>query len=167
MDVHDPHGELADEVRRDEPHEPREDDEVRPFLLQDFHDLALEGGPVLPEGPVVDHDGGNVRLLRPREDRRSRHVAYEDDEVRGEVPAVARVHETLEVLPLPDASTPTRRRAIGSPQCLNSRVPVKTMAIPNPSAAAITSASRIEPPGCAIATTPPFANSSRPSRNGK
>src|SRR5437016_5656710 len=44
MDVHDPHGELADEVRRDEPHEPREDDEVRPFLLQDFHDLALDGG---------------------------------------------------------------------------------------------------------------------------
>src|SRR5439155_254238 len=34
-------------------------------------------------------------------------------------------------VPLPDASTPTRRRAIGSPQCLNSRVPVKTMAIPN------------------------------------
>src|SRR5437773_2022017 len=145
MDVHDPHGELADEVRRDEPHEPREDDEVRPFLLQDFHDLALEGGPVLPEGPVVDHDGGNVRLLRPREDRRSRHVAYEDDEVRGEVPAVARVHETLEVRAPPGREHPD----------------------PNPSAAAITSASRIEPPGCAIATTPPFANSSRPSRNGK
>src|SRR5438094_202788 len=106
MDVHDPHGELADEVRRDEPHEPREDDEDRPFLLQDFHDLALEGGPVLPEGPVVDHDGGNVRLLRPREDRRSRHVAYEDDEVRGEVPAVARVHETLEVRAPPGSDQP-------------------------------------------------------------
>src|SRR5947207_8443082 len=117
MDVHDPHGELADEVRRDEPHEPREDDEVRPFLLQDFHDLALEGGPVLPEGPVVDHDGGNVRLLRPREDRRSRHVAYEDDEVRGEVPAVARVHETLEVGAPPGPDNPDPKPSNRIPSC--------------------------------------------------
>src|SRR2546421_414023 len=98
MDVHDPHRELADEVGRDEAHEPREDDEVR-----------------APPG-------------REHPDPKTRHRI---------------------------------------PQCLNSRVPVKTMAIPDPSAAAMTSASRIEPPGCAIAATPPFANSSRPSRNGK
>src|SRR2546421_582397 len=114
MDVHDPHRELADEIGRDEPHEPRE-----------------------------------------------------DDDVHGEIPAVARVHEALEVRAPPGREHPDPKTRHRIPQCLNSRVPVKTMAIPDPSAAAMTSASRIEPPGCAIAATPPFANSSRPSRNGK
>src|SRR5204863_7449929 len=118
-----PQGGWADEGRRDEPRDIREDDEVRPVLLQDLRVLALEGGPGLPEGPLVDHDGGNVRLLRPREDRRSRHVAYEDDEVRGEVPAVARVHETLEVSAPPGREHPDPKTCHRIPSVLEQSRP--------------------------------------------
>ncbi|MDZ7631167.1 MAG: hypothetical protein U5K74_07425 [Gemmatimonadaceae bacterium] len=44
---------------------------------------------------------------------------------------------------------------------------MKTIAIPCSSAAAITSASRTEPPGWTIAVTPAAAAWSTPSRNGK
>ena len=47
------------------------------------------------------------------------------------------------------------------------RSPVKTMAMPCSSAASITSASRIEPPGWTTASTPASAAASSPSRNGK
>ena len=52
-------------------------------------------------------------------------------------------------------------------QCLKCRRPVNTIAIPCSSAAAITSASRTEPPGCTTAVAPAAATASRPSRNGK
>src|SRR5713226_8074083 len=47
------------------------------------------------------------------------------------------------------------------------RTPVKTIARPCWSAAAITSSSRAEPPGCAIAVAPASAASVGPSGNGK
>ena len=46
-------------------------------------------------------------------------------------------------------------------------VPVKTMARPASSAAAITSSSRIEPPGWITAVAPASAAASRPSAKGK
>ncbi|MCY1177579.1 hypothetical protein D9M73_178930 [compost metagenome] len=46
-------------------------------------------------------------------------------------------------------------------------MPVNTMAMPASSAAAITSASRIEPPGWITAVMPALAALSMPSRNGK
>jgi hypothetical protein len=46
-------------------------------------------------------------------------------------------------------------------------MPVKTMAMPRRSAAAITSGSRTEPPGWITAVAPAFAASSTPSANGK
>ena len=52
-------------------------------------------------------------------------------------------------------------------QCRNTRVPVKAMAIPFSSAAAITSSSRIEPPGWITLVAPAATASSRPSANGK
>src|SRR3954463_9620864 len=52
-------------------------------------------------------------------------------------------------------------------QCLKCRRPVNTMASPCSSAAAITSASRTDPPGCTTAVAPAAASASRPSRNGK
>ena len=45
--------------------------------------------------------------------------------------------------------------------------PVNTIAMPCSSAAATTSASRIEPPGCTTAVAPAAATASSPSRNGK
>ena len=47
------------------------------------------------------------------------------------------------------------------------RSPVNTMAMPCPSAAAITSSSRTLPPGWITAATPAATTASRPSRNGK
>ncbi|NDD18709.1 MAG: CBS domain-containing protein [Acidimicrobiia bacterium] len=47
------------------------------------------------------------------------------------------------------------------------RTPVKIIAMPCSSAAAIDSSSRRLPPGCTIATTPAAASTSGPSRNGK
>src|SRR5579875_3210951 len=52
-------------------------------------------------------------------------------------------------------------------QCLNWRSPVKTIAMPCSSAAAITSASRTDPPGWATAVMPAAAMVSKPSRKGK
>ena len=46
-------------------------------------------------------------------------------------------------------------------------MPVKTIAIPASSAAAMVSSSRIEPPGWIIHLIPAFAALSIPSRNGK
>ena len=54
-----------------------------------------------------------------------------------------------------------------SAQCRKCRVPVSTMARPRSSAAAITSASRIEPPGWITAVAPASAAAIRPSANGK
>ena len=53
------------------------------------------------------------------------------------------------------------------PQCLKWRTPVNTIAIPSRSAAAITSSSRVEPPGWATAVAPACAAASIPSGNGK
>src|SRR5690606_9419111 len=55
----------------------------------------------------------------------------------------------------------------GKPQWRKWRTPVNTMAMPCSSAAAITSASRIEPPGWITALMPAWAAASMPSRNGK
>ena len=52
-------------------------------------------------------------------------------------------------------------------QCRKWRTPVNTIATPRSSAAAITSSSRIEPPGWITATAPASTTTSRPSRNGK
>src|SRR3954452_16195281 len=52
-------------------------------------------------------------------------------------------------------------------QCLKCRRPVNTIASPCSSAAAITSASRTDPPGWTTAVAPARATASRPSRNGK
>ena len=52
-------------------------------------------------------------------------------------------------------------------QCRKCRRPVNTIARPCSSAAAITSASRTEPPGWTTAVAPAAATASRPSRNGK
>ncbi len=52
-------------------------------------------------------------------------------------------------------------------QCLKCRIPVNTIAISFSSAAAITSSSRIDPPGCITAVIPTLAALSSPSLNGK
>src|SRR5690625_3233940 len=51
-------------------------------------------------------------------------------------------------------------------QCRKCRRPVNIMLSPCSLAAAITSSSRTEPPGCTTALTPAAAAASRPSRNG-
>ena len=60
----------------------------------------------------------------------------------------------------PAAATP-------APQCRKCLLPVNTIARPCSSAAAITSASRTDPPGCTTAVAPAAATASSPSRNGK
>ena len=60
-----------------------------------------------------------------------------------------------------------RRSSSGHAQCRKWRMPVKTMARPRSSAAAITSSSRIEPPGWMTAVAPASAAASRPSAKGK
>ena len=60
---------------------------------------------------------------------------------------------------------PTTRTRIA--QCRKWRTPVKTMATPCASAAAITSSSRMLPPGWTMAVAPAAIASSRPSGNGK
>ena len=60
-----------------------------------------------------------------------------------------------------------RVRGIIKAQCRKWRMPVKTMARPRRSAAAMTSASRTEPPGWITAVAPALAASSTPSGNGK
>src|SRR5579863_8943280 len=52
-------------------------------------------------------------------------------------------------------------------QCRKWRTPVKDIASPNLYAAAITPASRTDPPGCMNAVAPALAASSTPSGNGK
>src|SRR5690606_13643146 len=52
-------------------------------------------------------------------------------------------------------------------QCRKCRRPVITIAMSCSSAAAMTSASRTDPPGCTTAVAPAAARLSRPSRNGK
>ena len=52
-------------------------------------------------------------------------------------------------------------------QCRKCRRPVNTIAMPCSSAAAMTSSSRLLPPGWTTAVTPAAASTSRPSRNGK
>jgi hypothetical protein len=56
---------------------------------------------------------------------------------------------------------------ISSAQCLKCRIPVKTIASPSLSAAAITSSSRTEPPGWITAVAPASATASSPSGKGK
>ena len=60
-------------------------------------------------------------------------------------------------------------QAVGAPtgQWRKCRLPVKTMAMPRSSAAAITSSSRIEPPGWIIAVAPASAAAISPSANGR
>src|SRR5688572_16298102 len=59
------------------------------------------------------------------------------------------------------------RMARSNRQCLKCRRPVNTIARPCSSAAAMTSASFIDPPGWTTAVAPADATESRPSRNGK
>ena len=60
-----------------------------------------------------------------------------------------------------------RRDTASAPQCRKCRRPVNTIARPCSSAAAMTSASFTDPPGCTTAVAPAAASASRPSRNGK
>jgi hypothetical protein len=62
---------------------------------------------------------------------------------------------------------PSPARGEGAAQCRKWRVPVNTIAIPAASATAITSASRIEPPGWMTAVAPASIAASRPSAKGK
>src|SRR5947207_7216298 len=167
MDVHDAHRELSQEIGCHEAHETGEDHELRLLLSEGFHDLSLEGLSVLPEGPMVDDRGRDPRLLRALDHRRTGDVADEHNEVRGKIAPIPRVGEALEICAASRGQNPDAEAAHRIPQCLKSRVPVKTIAMPCASAASMTSASRMDPPGCATTATPPFANSSIPSRNGK
>src|SRR2546423_5920469 len=81
VDVHDAHRELPNEVGGHEAHEPREDDEVRPLLPQDLHDLPFECGPVFPERPMVHDNGGGNPPPRPAPHPRPRGPAADDDGV--------------------------------------------------------------------------------------
>ena len=60
-----------------------------------------------------------------------------------------------------------RAVAVDRSQCRKWRMPVKTMARPRSSAAAMTSSSRIEPPGWMTAVAPASAAAIRPSAKGK
>jgi hypothetical protein len=80
----------------------------------------------------------------------------------------------LGLITLPTPQRARAERRVYSPrelerndQCRKCRRPVNTIARPYSSAAAITSASRIEPPGWTTAVAPAVASASRPSRNGK
>ena len=63
----------------------------------------------------------------------------------------------------PRATAPFLARS----QCRKTRTPVKAMAMPFSSAAAMTSASRREPPGWITAVAPAATASRRPSAKGK
>ena len=62
---------------------------------------------------------------------------------------------------------PASARLAAGPQCRKWRMPVNTIATPAASAAAITSASRSEPPGWMTAVAPASIAATRPSANGK
>ena len=65
------------------------------------------------------------------------------------------------------ASSPRRSLERRTLQCRKWRTPVKTIATPRSFAAAITSSSRIDPPGWITHAAPASMTTSRPSRNGK
>ena len=67
----------------------------------------------------------------------------------------------------PGSSRLAVRRRVPLHQCRKCRTPVKTMAMPCSSAAAITSSSRIEPPGWITAVAPASTAASSPSAKGK
>src|SRR5436190_1318108 len=140
---------------------------IGPLFPEGFHNLSLEGLSILPERPMVDDGGRNARLLCALDHGCPRDVADEHDEVRREIAAIPRVDEALEVRAASRGQDPDAEAAHRIPQCLKSRVPVKTIAMPCPFAASMTSGSRMDPPGWATTAMPPFANSSIPSRNGK
>src|SRR5947209_17102024 len=109
---------------------------------------------------MIDDDRRDACGVRPLEYGGPGDIANEDREVDVELPALPRVDEALEVRSPPGGEHPDSDSGHRVPQCLNNRIPVKTIAIPCASAAAITSSSRIDPPGWATTATPPFASSS-------
>src|SRR2546428_9205107 len=97
MDVDYAIRELADERRRDEAHEPGEDDQLDPFLVEDFQDLPLETFAVLPIRTWIHADRRDVRRLGPIEHGRPRDVAHKDREIDVQIAALARIDKALEV----------------------------------------------------------------------
>src|SRR5256712_12206383 len=132
-----------------------------------IQDLPHNPPAICPKRAEIGADGRAACGLRPVECGGPGDFGHEDRQVDVEVPALPRVDEALEVRSPPGGEHPDSDSGHRVPQCLNSRIPVKTIAIPCASAAAITSSSRIDPPGWATTATPPFASSSMPSRNGK
>src|SRR5262249_43959728 len=121
----------------------------------------LEGLPDLPDGdPRFEEASGHpeadqvAKVIRPR-----RIPRLEQTQAPQLVGAARGQGEEPDDAPLRE--DPARRR-----QCRKCRPPVRTIAIPNWSAAATTSSSRIEPPGWMTAATPASATTSSPSRKG-
>ena len=132
--------------------------------------LGGVGGQVLVERR--DAELGAVLVLEPDVGRARRVVADEDRAEPGRDAARPQVLDLGRQLRLhlgQQRRAVERDRAIDctAAQCRKWRSPVKTMAMPCSSAAAMTSSSRTEPPGWMTAATPADAQASRPSRNGK
>src|SRR6266705_5775321 len=115
MDVDDPVRELADERRRDQAHEAREDDQPDLFVPKDFYEFAFEAFAVLAERAMIHDDRGDVRGFRAFEHRRPRDVADEDGEVDVQVSPLPRVHEALEVRASPRGEYSDPGSAHGGP----------------------------------------------------
>src|SRR5437879_3746082 len=97
MDVDDAMRELADERRRDQAHEPGEDDQLDPFVPEDFQDLPFETFAVLAVRTMIHDDRRDIRRFGPIEHGRTRDVAYEDREVDVQIATLPSVDKALEV----------------------------------------------------------------------
>src|SRR5437899_12464904 len=78
MDVDDPVRELADERRRDQAHEAREDDEPDLFVPKDLYYFAFEAFAVLAVRAMIHDDRGDVRGFRALDHWRPRDVDEDD-----------------------------------------------------------------------------------------
>src|SRR5690606_7100374 len=120
---------------------------------------------------TLDIGGGDADVAAPRF-ARGAGIARRDQDLAG--PRRLRQFPRQRVLASPRTdhqnlhpSSPWERALRAIAQCLKCRTPVNTIAIPCSSAASITSASRIEPPGWITARIPAAAAASMPSRKGK
>ncbi len=67
VDVEHPPCEPVDEIRRQDPHEPGEAENVRPGGLDEFQKFRLEPRAIAPERPVIDDRGRDTHVAGFRE----------------------------------------------------------------------------------------------------
>ncbi|CAN5222642.1 hypothetical protein BH10PSE1_BH10PSE1_11970 [soil metagenome] len=126
-----------------------------------------------PAKPVRQPDPLDLLTLRMKTagDIACAAAGLDEDNTQGHA-QISRLIAELNAMPTgvsddSDLSDPVADLEADPDQCLKTRTPVNAMASPASSAAAMTSASRMEPPGWITAVAPAAAASISPSANGK